>query len=164
MAKKEFNIQQIINLLRTVETLISSTTYDIIANNASLKTSSGEKINTEDLFSKLLDLYDQLNVLKQAKEKANRSKTTLGSTNQQLIFELSNLNRKKSMLETLFEQKTKVRKGGKDNQFDFFIPKTDIQDRLDITNERITDIKEAMTKFNNSHTVKLVLNDDLNLV
>ena len=48
MAKKEFNIQQIINLLRTVETLISSTTYDIIANNASLKTSSGEKINTVD--------------------------------------------------------------------------------------------------------------------
>jgi len=158
MAKKEFNLQNLINLQKTVETMISNTTYEIIANNASLKSAKGDKIDVHKLYDKLLSLYVQLDVVKLAKDKANRSKTSLGKTNQQLIFELSTLNRKRSMLEVLFEQKKKV------DKYEFQIAKTEIESRLDITKERITEIKETMTDFNNSHTVKIVIDADLDLI
>jgi hypothetical protein len=162
MAKKEFNIQELINLQKTVETLISKSTYTIIAHNANLKgTDSNFDIVKE--YETLDKYFDQLIVIKLAKDKANRSKTKLGATNQQLILELSNLNRKRVMLETLFEQKGKARKGGKVDVYEFQISKKTIEENLDQIKQRISDIKRAMTDFNTSKKVKIVINDALDL-
>ena len=163
MAKKEFNIQDLINLQKTVESLIGDYTYKIIASNAKLKSAKEYTEDTPALYTKLNALYDQLNIIKLAKDKSNRSKTSLGKTNQQLIYELSNLNRKKTMLEVLFGQKLKTRKGGKVNEYEFNITKNDINEYLDETTRRISDIKKAMTDFNNSHKVKIVIDDSLDL-
>lgn len=161
MAKKEFNIQEIINLSKTIETLISDIMYKIISKNAFLKSKKDEEENIVDLYNKFDRLQDQLIVVKSAKDKVNQKKTSLGKTNQQLIYELSNLRRKESALETMLTQKLKVKNP---DDYDYHISKSQISEDLDKTQARISEIKDSMTKFNNSHKVKIVIDDTLDLL
>lgn len=161
--KKVLNLQQIIELQKTVETLIADTTYDIIANNAVLRTSKDKK-DVKAMYSKLTKLFDQLNILKLAKDKVNRKKTKLGKTNQELILELSNLSREKVLLTTLISSKLKRRKGSVEDAYEFMIPKGDLELKLIEVDKRISEIKTNMTNFNTSNTVKIVFYTELNLL
>ena len=162
--KKILNLQQLIDLQATIEKMISSTQVDIIKANPILKDKVSE-VDVSTLYSKYNTLLDQLVVVKLAKDKANRKRSKLnGLTNQQLILELSNLNRKKTLLETLYSAKAQARKGGKQDVYDFQISKSEIQDDIDTVNDRISEIKKSMTKFNNSTTVKVVIFEELNLL
>jgi hypothetical protein len=108
---------------------------------------------------------EQLNIVKLAKDKANRKRTKFGGvTNQQLIFDLSNLNRKRSLLETLAIAKLKNRKGIEADAYEFQISKNEIADKLIDVENRISEIKKTMTNFNTSTTVKIVIFEELNLL
>lgn len=164
MAKKEFNIQHLINLQKTVESMISNISQQLIINNAVLKKHTGDVIDTNKLYDKYERLSDQLNVLKTAVSKANSSKTSLGDSNQQLIYKLSNLTRHKSMLEQMISNKRTRNNGAEKNAYTFQISKSVLEERLLDIEEKISEIKEAMTDFNNSHTVKIVIDETLDLV
>jgi len=163
MVKKVLSLQQLIDLSKTIENIISNLQYGIIGNNAYLKSNKGDLINTPELYAKLKLAYNQLAIIKLAKHQANSKKTKLGVSNQELIFELSNLRKEESLLTTLSEDKTKARKGGKDNVYDFQISKGDIEDRLIEIDKRITDIQKAMTDFN-SRSVKIKYYEELELL
>jgi hypothetical protein len=164
MAKKEFNIQTLINLQKTVETMISTTSSSIRANNPYKKNTGTELVDTNKLYDKLERLYIQLNSIKACISKANGKKTSLGVSNQDLIYELSNLKRHQTLLEQLIESKRYRRDGAKENAWEFQIDKSVLHERLLDIEERISDIKDAMTEFNASNTVKLIIDDTLDLI
>lgn len=162
--KKELNLQTLNNIQQTLETLIKSTSDDIIKNNAVLKDSKGETVDTSNLYDKLEKYFNQLDEVKLALETGNKGKTSLKKTNKELILELSNLKRKKSLLETLSQQKLHRRNGKKEDAYDFIISKSKIEERLTNIEERISNIKNAMIEFNNSTTVKITIDKSLNLL
>lgn len=163
--KKVLNLQQLIDLQATIEKMISSVQLDIIKHNPSFKYGGKKNVDVNELYKKYNSLLCQLVIIKLAKDKANRKRSGLnGLTNQQLILELSNLTRKKSLLETMYMAKQKTRKGGKQDQYTFCISKDDIRDDLDEVEEIISEIKKSMTKFNNSTKVKVVIFEELNLL
>ena len=163
--KKVLNLQQLIDLQATIEKMISSVQIDIIKYNPTFKYDEENNVDVVELYKKYNNLLDQLVVIKLAKDKANRKRSGFnGLTNQQLILELSNLTRKKTLLETMFSSKLKTRKGGKQGQYTFHIPKSEIEDELTEVSERISNIKKSMTKFNNSTKVKVVIFEELKLL
>ena len=157
--KKILNLQKIINLRGTVEKLISSTQIDIIKNNPVLKDGKIEE-DVSTLYKKYNALLDQLIVIKLAQEKGNRKRSKLnGLTNQELILELSNLDKKKKpLLESMYNAKLKT------DKYKFQISKSEIDDDLTTVKERISEIKKSMTEFNTSTTVKVVIFEELNLL
>ena len=113
---------------------------------------------------KRIVLLEQLNIVKKAKDRANRKRTTFyGVTNQDLILELSNLNKIKALNEQLFEAKWSRRNGREEDAYEFLISKAEIETKLETVNERIKEIKESMTNFNKSTTVRVVIFEELKL-
>ena len=158
--KKILNLQKIINLQATIEKLISSTQIDIIKANPVLKSGDENEVDVPALYKKYNALLDQLVVIKLAKDKANRKRSKLnGLTNQELILELSNLDKKKKpLLESMYNAKLKT------DKYKFQISKSEIDDDLTTVKERISEIKKSMTEFNTSTTVKVVIFEELNLL
>lgn len=164
MVKKALNLQQLIDLSKTIEGMISTLQYQIISHNPVLKKHKGDVVKTPELYEKLKKLYDQLAIIKLAKHKANGKRSKLGVSNQELIFELSSLTKQKSLLTTLSDSKSKTRVNGKDNMYNFQISKGDIENELLEIEKRISKIKDTMTDFNNSHTVKFKYYEELELL
>jgi len=162
--KKKLNIQTLISLRETIETLLSNSTDVIIKNNPVDKEYKGEIVDTEKEYDKLERLFDQLNKIKIAIEEANSQKTNNEKTNKELVFELSNLRRKEKLLEILFTSKNKNRKGSKENAYRFQITKSIIDKKLSEVQDRISDIKSTMTEFNNSTIVEVDLDESLDLL
>ena len=164
MVKKALNLQQLIDLNKTVETMIGTIQYSIITNNAYLKSDKAPEINIIDLYEKLDKTYDQLALIKMAKHTGNSKKTKLKVSNQDLIFERSNLIKKQIFLQSLSWDKVKTRIKGKLNQHIFQISKKDIEKKLNLIENRIKEISTEMTNFNTSHTVKIKLYEELELL
>ena len=165
MVKKVLNLQQIINLQQTIEKMISSIQTEIISNNPVFKKGDDSDVDVPALYKKYTALLDQLIVIKLAKDKANRKRSKLnGLTNQQLILELSNLTRKKTLLETMYSSKQQSRKGGEQDIYEFQIPKEEISENIDEVTNRISEIKQSMTNFNTSTTTRVVIFEELNLL
>lgn len=163
--KKVLNLQELINLQKTIESLVSNIQVEIITNNPVLIDSKDSDIDVGELYREYNTLLEQLNIIKLAKDKANRKRTKLGGvTNQALILELSNLNRKSVLLDQLFNSKKQNRKGKIAPAWKFQISKNEITDDIDTVNERISEIKKSMTNFNKTTTVKVVIFDELNLL
>jgi len=162
--KKELNLQTLINLKQTIETLISSTQQDIIVNNPVLLTNKGETVDTEAMYLKLEKYFIQLDEIKLAIDVANDNKTSLNVSNKELIFELSSLKRKKTLLETLFNSKFENREGKQQPAWKFTLPKNTIDDKILAIDTRMKTIKGAMTLFNSTTTVKVDLDKDLELL
>ena len=165
MVRKTLNLQELIALQKTINTMINNTTYDIIKNNAFLESSEEKEVLVSELYDTYNKLLDQLNIVKLAQSKANSKKSKLfGFSNQEVIHELFTQKQKKSLLETLFNKKLQNKKGGKLNTWKFHISKSRIEKDLDTVSDRITKIKESMTEFNTSHTVKIKVFEELNLL
>jgi chromosome segregation ATPase len=162
--KKVLNLQELINLQHTIESVINDLTYTIIVNNAMLKDRKDDYEDVKDLRKKYDTLHEQLIIIKKVKDKANRKKTSLKLTNQELVYELSYLRRKEDLLEKMYENKKKNRKGKKQDAYEFQISKEDIDTDLQEVKERISEIKDAMTKFNNSTSVKIQYFEELELL
>jgi hypothetical protein len=162
--KKKLNLQTLNNIQQSLEVMINNTTDGIIVNNAVLKDNKGDNIDTEALYDKLEKLFTQLDDVKLALDIGNRGQTSLKKTNKELILELSNLKRKKSLLETLSRQKQKRRNGKKEDAYEFIISKSKIEDRLLEVENRISEIKNAMIEFNNSTIIKIEIDESLDLI
>lgn len=162
--KKELNLQTLINLKPTIERLIDNSFKIIVTNNAVLKKHKGEVVDTEAEYKKLLKLYSQLQVVKTAMFTANRKKNSLGITNQEAIFEKSDLERELSLLQSLSSQKLTRRDGKEEDAYTFTIEKSFIENRILEIEKRIQIIKTAITNFNQSTTMKIVIDDELDLL
>lgn len=162
--KKELNLQTLINLKPTIEKLIDASFKTIVSNNAVLKKHKGEKIDTAGEYKKLRKLYSQLQIVKIAMFTANKKKNSLGISNQEAIFEKSDLERELSLLQTLSNQKLTRRDGSKEDAYIFTIDKSFIADRITEIEKRISEIQTALTNFNQSTTIKVVLDEDLDLL
>lgn len=162
--KKILNLQKVIDLRKTVESLITDAQVKIIANNPVLKGNKSE-VDVKELYTRYNTLLDQLTILKLAQEKGNRKRTRFGGvTNQELILTRGNLQRKQILLEEMYNSKLHNRKGKTAPAFDFQFNKTDIEDELSTVYQQLDEISESMTKFNNSTTVKIVIFEELNLL
>jgi len=164
--KKTLNLQQIIDLIKTLESMISSTQTSIIVNNPKLKKDTPEsEVDVPALYQKYGTMLEQLNVLKQSKDKANRKRSGfVGRTNQDLIYDLSNLKKQQSLLDTLTLSKLKGRNGKEEDAYEFQISKSEIANKLVDVELNITKIKKSMKDFNTSTTVKVVIFEELKLL
>lgn len=163
--KKILNLETIIGLRKTIETMINDTQSKIIANNPWLKSSKGNKVDVVSLYEKYDTLLEQLNIVKLAQDKGNRTRIKRGGvTNQQQVLTLGNLRKKQSMLEEMSSSKLTRRKGGQADAYEFQISKSEIDKKLDVVNAEITEIKKSMTEFNKSTTIKIVIFEELNLL
>lgn len=163
--KKKLNLDRLNKLQKTIETLLISNNDSIIKNNVVDKKYKGTPIDTVKLLDSMDKLFVQLDIIKLAIDTANKKNTSLGSSNKVLILKLSNLNRKKKLLEVLFNQKlVNKRKNGEVDAFRFQITKTVIEDKLREIEEEIAKIKEAMTDFNITTIVKVEIDESLNLI
>jgi len=161
--KKELNLQTLINLKPTIEKLIETSFRTIVSNNAVSKKYKGERIDTAAEYKRLRKLYSQLQIVKLAIFTANKKKNSLGVSMQETIFEKSDLERELSLLQTLSTQKLTRRDGSVEDAFDFIIEKSTIDSRIIEIEKRISDIKTAITNFNQSTTMKIVIDEDLDL-
>lgn len=163
--KKALNLQEIIEIQKTLETTINSLSYDIIANNAFEK-GYNPSTDVNEHYKKVKLLFKQLNIIKAAKDKGNRKRINFfrRRTNQDNILERSNLVREESLLLSLIDQKIKNRKGKKIDAYDFQISKAEIDDKLTEVRNKLSNIEKSMTKFNKSRTVRVKIFDELNLV
>jgi hypothetical protein len=162
--KKILTLEKIISLQKTIESMITDTQVKIIANNPVLVGDESEE-NVPELYTKYKALLEQLSVVKLAKDRANKKRSLLGGvTNQELILELGNKNKNLAMLVELFKSKQNNRKGKKAPAYEFQMSKNSISDEIDAVTERISEIKDSMTKFNKKTTAKVVIFKELNLL
>jgi predicted DNA-binding transcriptional regulator len=162
--KKTLNLQDVIGTIKTVETMIHTTNSELIAHNPVLSKSKNKDTESKERMKKYKLLLKQLNILKKAKDRANRKGLKFfglfGRTNQDNIFELDILKRTKSTLEEMYNSKSKE----KPERVTFQITKKEIMEELEQVEKDIKNIKQSMTKFNNSTTVKVKIFKELNLL
>lgn len=165
MMKKKLNLQTLLNLTEYLEKEISLTQSFVLVSNASLKTNKTDKALQEKVrqqFDKRQNCQKQLQLFKQARFVANATEID-GISNNARITELSDLKRDERFYIALLGQKRKSRKY-KEEQYNFFIPKSELEDELRKTEERMSELKNQMSDFNESFEVEVQIDKDLDLI
>ena len=165
MMKKKLSLQTLLNLTEYLEKEISLTQSFVTVSNAVLKTSKVDKDLKEKVrqqFDKRQACQQQLQVFKLARTVANMTDVQ-GVSNNKRIFELSDLKRDERFYVALLGQKKKSRKTTED-QYVFFIPKSELEDELRKIEERMSELKDQMSEFNESFEVEVDIDKDLDLI
>ena len=164
MIKKKLSLQTLLNLTEYLEKEISLNQSFVIANNAVLKSK-----NDNTMKSKVKEHYDkhqlcqsQLQIFKLAKTIAN-SKEIDNVSNNARIYELSDLKRNERFISVLLGQKSKTKKGSTADYL-HYIPKSELKDELQKIEDRMTELKNQMSEFNESYEVEVEVNKDLDLI
>ena len=163
--KKKLILQTLLNLTEYLEKEISLTQSFVLDNNSILKTpkgssSLGEKV--KEHYDKRRKCEQQLQIFKLARFTANATEVS-GVSNNARICELSDLKRDERFFKSLLGQKTKSRKT-KEEQYTFFIPKSELENELQLIEERMKDLKDQMSEFNESFEVEIQIDKDLDLI
>lgn len=125
MIKKKLSLQQVIDLIKPIESLI----------NEKIDNYKQGKKSSPDLISYVILLQHQLSLLKLAKDSGNSKRHGLfGKTNSYWIYELSNLKRRKELYSS------KNQKDSNENT------------RLD---EQITNIEKKLSFFNSTKKIRV---------
>ena len=160
MMKKKLSLQTLLNLMEYLEKEISITQSFVLVNNSVLDTKSDkamkEKIRKQS--ERRQACQKQLQVFKLAKTKANMEEEN-GITNNERIFELSDLKRDERFFTTLLGQKARGKR-----KYIHYIPKTEIESELRKIEERVSELKNQMSDFNESFEVEVEVNKDLDLI
>lgn len=163
--KKKLILQTLLNLTEYLEKEISLTQSFVLDNNAVLKTNK----NIKALREKVRQQYDkrracekQLQIFKLARFTANATEVD-GISNNARICELSDLKRDERFFKACLGQKTKSRKI-KEEEYTFFIPKSELESELQKIEERMSDLKDQMSEFNESFEVEVQVDKDLDLI
>jgi hypothetical protein len=162
MMKKKLSLQTLLNLMEYLEKEISITQSFVLVNNSVLDNKSDDsmKAKIRKQHEKRQQCQEQLQVFKLAKSEANMVEVD-GVKNNARIFELSDLKRDERFFTTLLGQKS--RSSGK-RKYIHYIPKKEIEDELQKIEERIQELKNQMSEFNESFEVEVKVNKDLDLI
>jgi len=165
MVKETISLQTLLNLMEYLEKEISNLTSFVISNNAILKSKSTVSMKDKVIenYAKRVQCLIQLRAFKSAKARANLLEIE-GISNDARIYELSDLKRTERFLQLLVGQKSKTRVKGKENEYTFFVPKSELETELLANEKKISDLKEQMTEFNESHEVEVQVDKDLDLI
>lgn len=165
MAKKEFNIQTLMNLQKTVESMITNTSQQLIDFNPVLKDSKADVIDTNKLYDKLERLFNQLDTLKATISQTNTKKNSLGEVHQETIYRHGNLQKQAKLLSRMITSKNSRRgPNGQEDAYEFQISKSVLEERLLDIEDEVSKIKEAMTDFNLSNKAKIIIDETLELI
>ena len=145
--KKKLLLQTVIHIKDDLSRNIVELQKDIIKYN-------NTEINTAGLLDKLEKSESQIIVIKEAIQKANRDKHKDGKTNNYYIYNLSNLNSRRVMTETLLQ------KTNKNSQLS---EKKLTEDLHNILTE-IDLVRSKLATFNTTHKVTVELDESLNLL
>jgi len=165
MIKKTITLETLLNLMEYLEKEISLTQSFVLVSNAALKSKSDDKVGekVKQQYDKRQKCLKQLQVFKSAKTIANSEEIETVSNNAR-IYELSDLKRDQRFHSTLIGQKSKPRKGSKAGEYTFFIPKSELEDELQRIEERMSELKNQMSDFNESFEVEVDVDEDLDLI
>lgn len=163
MIKKKLSLQTLLNLTEYLEKEISLTQNFVSNNNVSLKSkidkSLKEKVRQQ--FDKHQKCLKQLQIFKLIKTSAN-SEEVEGVSNNARIYELSDLKRDQRFFSLLLGQKSKPRKGSP--EYIHYIPKSELENELQSVEERMSELKDQMSNFNESFEVDVEIDIDLDLI
>ena len=165
MVKETISLQTLLNLMEYLEKEIVNKTSFVISNNATLKSKSTVSIKNKVIenYAKRAKCLIQLREFKSVKDGANHLEID-GSSNTSRIYELDTTRRTERFLRLLIGQKSKTRVKGKENEYTFFIPKSELETELLEHEEKISELKEQMSEFNESHMVEVQVDKDLDLI
>jgi hypothetical protein len=165
MKKKTITLATLLRLMKYLEKDISLKQKFIIDNNHVLKPKEDKTVE-----EKVRSYYDirqkeikQFQTFKIAKDAANAVESN-GVTNNERIYERSDLVKDERFITSLHERTLKTKKGGKDEQYHFYIPKSKLTDELQRIEERLNTLSDQMSEFNESFEVEVDLDESLNLV
>jgi len=144
---KKIVLSKVLDLQRKLVDEIDADLKEIIRGN------SKPKIDVDLLEKNVIKKEDQLVVLKEVVQEANKSKLTRKDrTNNYYIYRRGDLKKRKNALLSISQSK--------ENQWD----ETAVNKRIRELNQEINQITEKLTLFNNSKKVKVELNPDLDLI
>jgi len=146
--KKKLQLQTVIHIKNDLSRDIGELQKDII------KYANTEK-KVDKLLIKLDKAEDQLIVIKEAIQKANRDKHKSGKTNNYYIYKLSNLNARRVMLEELLQ---------KHNPKSSQLSDEEMKEELATILSEITTINSSLRTFNSDHKIAVELDESLNLL
>lgn len=167
MIKKKFSLQTLLNLTEYLEKEIALSQGYVIANNATLESKSDDKLKekVKEHYAKTQKCQSQLQSFKLIKTAANSGELELvKDSNNARIYELSDLKRSERFLSTLLGQKSRPRKGNITDKYIHYIPKSELEDELQKIEERISELKNQMSEFNESYEVEVEVDEDLDLI
>jgi len=146
--KKKLQLQTVIYIKNDLSRDIGELQKDII-----------KYVNTEkkvDNFLVKLDKSEkQLIVIKEAIQKANRDKHKDGKTNNYYIYQLSNLNAKRVMIEEILQKHD-----SKSSQ----MSEEELKEELTTILSEIERINSSLRAFNSNHKITVDLDESLNLL
>ena len=148
MSKQKLLLSEVLKIQETVVKLIEETENSICIHNSTEKKVDG-------LFDHLLKLEDQLIIIKEAIQTANKSKGSDRKTNNYWIYTLSNHNRRRVFYNTLNPSK-----GDEKAQITF----DKVRSLRKLLAGQIEVARNKLTAFNNSKKIKVDLDDSLNLI
>lgn len=144
--KVKLQLNAVVAVKENIETLINEYENTIIKQN--------KQMNVDALMNTLLMLQDQLIVVKEAIQNANKSKNSDGKSNNYFIYKKSNLEKHRKFLTKL------SRSIGKDDHLACF-NKDFINEKKKSLESEIKEIQTKLTKFNNSKKVSVEFNNSL---
>ena len=115
-------------------------------------TAKTSEINVDNLYETILKEEDQLIVLKEAIQSANKGKHKDGKTNNFYIYKMSNLKSRKTFLTGIRDNKK--------NQWS----NKQINERIKLIDNEIHKIDYKLTFFNSSKKIRVTINSELNLL
>jgi len=146
--KHKLTLSEALTLQEKIVRGIEETENSIINYNSTDK-------NTSNLFVHLTDLENQLVVIKEAIQTANKKKGKDGKTNNFWIYTLSNLNRRRAFFNLL-----NPKKDDKKAQ----VTKKKVEEMRKSVGEDINKIYNKLEIFNTDTKIKVEINESLNLL
>ena len=144
--KKKLQVRTVLDLKEDLERRIIETEKEIV------KYNTHKEIKVNGLLDTLTKLGDQLIIIKEAVQTANKSKHKDGKTNNFYIYTLYNFKRTRTLY-------NKINCNDKNSQFSI----DEINQLIKNIEEEERKIRDKLTAFNTSKTISVELDEDLNL-
>jgi hypothetical protein len=144
--KVKLQLQTVVNLQRDIEDKIVNYEDSIVRHNTEL--------NVDSLLTTMLKLQDQLIIVKEVIQTANKGKNSEGKTNNYFIYKKSNLEKFKKFLRKLKDAIGK-------NDENAHINSAEIDQKKKATESEIKNIQTKLDKFNDSKTVSVEFDESI---
>jgi len=149
MTKRKLQLQAVLQLKNDLEERIEQTEKSIIGYNTT-------DIKIDSLLEKLDKYQEQLIIVKEVIQNANRTKHSDRKTNNYYIYKLSNLQRRRKFYQALYAMPEQADKTAQ-------LDKTEVLSRKRSLETEITTLQAKLSNFNTSKTVSIEIDESLNL-
>lgn len=149
MTKRKLQLRAVLQLRNDLEELIEQTEKSIVGYNST-------EIKIDVLLEKLDKYQEQLIIVKEVIQTANKSKHSDRKTNNYYIYKLSNLQRRKKFYHILYQAANRMEETYQLSQEDILTRRRSIE-------TEITALQTKLSNFNITKTVSIEIDESLNL-